>query len=391
MAIEDRDNSGTSWGMLDPGQSTIGMIGDGSYDIILDKRTATSALRGNRSHSSFHADDIGHKTSDYAGNLKSVRRALLGSGTGHRQNVSAKIELAKDHNENAGMTRAIVQDFAVTDIKIDEHSHSNMSLDGENSGLKHSTELARIGSGVALFDPTSSGTISGKSNLTNSDVTIGTVANTNLASESHEYVETTTHIKRSGSMAPGGPYSPGFDFYTTTGTNSDGSIAFVKTSHVVEGGWSIANTYDDNGDGMVDRYQSITVSIDANGVRTETIVNTSDGGGTSRTQTIAGDANANTLAGGAGNDILTGGAGVDTFVYTPAFGFDAITDFTARAGATHDTLQLALGSQFSSLAQVIAASTQVGANTVITIDATDTITLNNVNKTALVASNFVFM
>jgi Bacterial Ig-like domain/RTX calcium-binding nonapeptide repeat (4 copies) len=113
--------------------------------------------------------------------------------------------------------------------------------------------------------------------------------------------------------------------------------------------------------------------------------------GGSANDTIIGDANANTLTGGAGNDILTGGAGIDTFVYTPAFGFDTITDFTAGAGTTHDILQLSLGAQFSSLAQVIAAATQVGANTVITVDATDTVTLNNVNKTALVASNFVFV
>jgi Ca2+-binding RTX toxin-like protein len=112
--------------------------------------------------------------------------------------------------------------------------------------------------------------------------------------------------------------------------------------------------------------------------------------GSSAADTITGDANVNTLTGGAGNDILTGGAGIDTFVYQPAFGFDTITDFVAGAGTTHDVLQLSLGTQFSSLAQVIAASTQVGANTVITIDATDTITLNNVTKTALVASNFVF-
>lgn len=112
--------------------------------------------------------------------------------------------------------------------------------------------------------------------------------------------------------------------------------------------------------------------------------------GGSAADMFTGDANANTLMGGADNDILTGGAGIDTFVYTPAFGFDTITDFVAGAGATHDTLQLSLGSQFNSLAQVIAASTQVGANTVITIDATDTNTFNNVNKTALVASNFIF-
>jgi trimeric autotransporter adhesin len=122
----------------------------------------------------------------------------------------------------------------------------------------------------------------------------------------------------------------------------------------------------------------------------DTIINVQNVIGSAFNDTIIGDAGNNVLTGGAGNDILTGGAGIDTFVYQPAFGFDTITDFVAGAGTTHDTLQLSLGTQFSSLAQVIAASTQVGANTVITIDATDTITLNNVTKTALVASNFVF-
>ncbi|WP_317205107.1 beta strand repeat-containing protein, partial [Janthinobacterium sp.] len=113
--------------------------------------------------------------------------------------------------------------------------------------------------------------------------------------------------------------------------------------------------------------------------------------GGSANDILTGDLNANMITGGAGNDTLTGGAGIDTFIYTPAFGFDTITDFTAGAGTTHDVLQLSLGAQFSSLAQVIAAATQVGANTLITIDANDTITLNNVTKTALVASNFVFV
>ena len=87
-----------------------------------------------------------------------------------------------------------------------------------------------------------------------------------------------------------------------------------------------------------------------------------------------------TITGGAGNDILTGGIGTDTFNFSAAFGIDTITDFTVGAAATHDTLHLTLGTAFDSYAEVMAAATQVGVDTVFTIDANDTITLHNVLK-----------
>jgi Ca2+-binding RTX toxin-like protein len=112
--------------------------------------------------------------------------------------------------------------------------------------------------------------------------------------------------------------------------------------------------------------------------------------GSSFNDTLVGDANANALNGGIGNDVLTGGLGNDSFNFYSNFGLDTVTDFAAGLGIG-DVLQLSWGAAFDTYAELIAAATQVGANTIITFDAADTITLTNVLKTALVADDFVFV
>ncbi|WP_164833511.1 hemolysin [Sinorhizobium meliloti] len=99
-----------------------------------------------------------------------------------------------------------------------------------------------------------------------------------------------------------------------------------------------------------------------------------------------------------GNDTLNGGAGRDRFVFdrdidgalSSTIGNDAVNGFTA--GAKGDIVRLALQSTaFDSFAEVYAASSQAGANTVINLGALGDITLNGVTKTALVAGNFEFV
>ena len=125
--------------------------------------------------------------------------------------------------------------------------------------------------------------------------------------------------------------------------------------------------------------------------------------------TLSGNGGNDTLIGGAGNDRLSGGGGADHFVFAPVnptttngiysagFGKDVITDFTANMNnANHDVLTLsssmfAAGTTTTALAAGTALNAagghvsvvQSGANVVITIDPTDTITLNNVALTAL--------
>jgi serralysin len=91
------------------------------------------------------------------------------------------------------------------------------------------------------------------------------------------------------------------------------------------------------------------------------------------------------LIGGTGNDQLTGGNGPDTFVFGPGFGHDVITDFTHPDRIEFD------GGLFGNFQAVKAASQQVGNDTVITLDADDTITLQGVALKSLRASDFDFI
>jgi autotransporter passenger strand-loop-strand repeat protein len=104
---------------------------------------------------------------------------------------------------------------------------------------------------------------------------------------------------------------------------------------------------------------------------------------------------ASTLVAGSGADILyvtgtagtiiTGGTGADTFAFPNAMGHDEVTNF----GLAKDTLQFN-ATLFSNFTAAMNAASQVGANTVFTIDANDTVTLDNVTKTSLTAGNFHF-
>lgn len=66
------------------------------------------------------------------------------------------------------------------------------------------------------------------------------------------------------------------------------------------------------------------------------------------------------LIAGADNDQLTGGQSADTFVFGPRFGHDVVKDFT------HDDRIAFDGGVFQTAQQVLAASQQVGNDTVIT-------------------------
>lgn len=111
--------------------------------------------------------------------------------------------------------------------------------------------------------------------------------------------------------------------------------------------------------------------------------------GTAGNDTISGSSSNDTLLGGAGNDQLTGGSGSDVFVFASGFGKDTITDFVAGSG-TADLIEFD-DAVFADLSAVLAAATQVGADTLITYDVDNTITLKNVTKTNLHTDDFRFV
>ena len=110
--------------------------------------------------------------------------------------------------------------------------------------------------------------------------------------------------------------------------------------------------------------------------------------GTAGNDTLVGGNLKDVIAGGAGNDTLTGGAGNDTFVFHAGFGKDTITDFTAGAGSV-DVIQIDTN-VFADFAAVMNAASQVGADTVITADASNVITLKNVTLSSLHQDDFSF-
>jgi len=88
---------------------------------------------------------------------------------------------------------------------------------------------------------------------------------------------------------------------------------------------------------------------------------------------------------GTAGTTLTVGVGADTFAFPNTTGNDEVTNF----GTAKDTLQCN-ATLFSNFTAAMNAASQVGANTVFTIDANDTVTLDNVTKSSLTAGNFHF-
>ncbi len=86
------------------------------------------------------------------------------------------------------------------------------------------------------------------------------------------------------------------------------------------------------------------------------------------------------------SSLINAGSGHDSFVFTGSFGLDTITNFSPL----HDNIVLAQAI-FANFGAVQSHMTQVGANTVITYDPADAITLTGVKTSSLHASDFHFV
>jgi Ca2+-binding RTX toxin-like protein len=107
---------------------------------------------------------------------------------------------------------------------------------------------------------------------------------------------------------------------------------------------------------------------------------------------LVGGVGVNVIAGGAGDDLLAGDGfspatlSSDTFVFEAGFGNDIVGDFVAG----QDRLQID-HAIFANFAAVQSHMQQIGNDVVITFDASNTITLWNVQAASLHASDFVFV
>ena len=101
----------------------------------------------------------------------------------------------------------------------------------------------------------------------------------------------------------------------------------------------------------------------------------------SATDTLTG--NSNTINVGK-TDTLTVSGSSDAFVFVPAFGVDTINGFASTDQATFSV------SDFANWSALLSHTTQSGSNTVITLDASDKITLTGVTASSLQSSQFHF-
>ena len=104
---------------------------------------------------------------------------------------------------------------------------------------------------------------------------------------------------------------------------------------------------------------------------------------------LHGDDGADTLDGGSGDDILTGGLGNDHLLFLDNFGNDVVTDFTDHE--TEDDILKFPQSTFADFTSVMAAASQAGSDVVITADAQNSVTLNNVTLGQLDVHDFEFI
>jgi Ca2+-binding RTX toxin-like protein len=101
---------------------------------------------------------------------------------------------------------------------------------------------------------------------------------------------------------------------------------------------------------------------------------------------INGTADSDTLFGGTGDDLLTGGAGSDLFVVSKGYGSDTISDFQSGTGG--DLLRVQ-NYGFATFANFISAAKQTGADVVVMLSSSETLTLQNVALSSLTVANVV--
>ncbi|SNZ20117.1 hypothetical protein SAMN06265368_3219, partial [Cohaesibacter gelatinilyticus] len=86
---------------------------------------------------------------------------------------------------------------------------------------------------------------------------------------------------------------------------------------------------------------------------------------------------------------LLGEAGDDIFIFATGDGDDTVMDFVAGAGSD-DVIELSGIAGFSSFAEVLAVASDQGSDTLITLDADNSILLKDVSVSDLHQDDFRF-
>lgn len=226
------DLDGTGVEVIELSQSTVFMdaTGDG-----LQNRTAWAASGNGVLF--YDADDTGQITEK--------RQYVF---TEWDPTATSDIEALRsvfDTNGDGVLSGAELDDFKVM-VTNDNGSLEAKSLSHADIDIT-SIDLTADATHLELPDGS---VITGQTTFTRSDGTTGTVADTSLVADSQGYrLEQNVNIDGTGTRTE-----------VSTGYAADGAIAFVITSVTTSDGASITNSYDDDGDGVVDRVQTIVTT-----------------------------------------------------------------------------------------------------------------------------------
>ena len=187
-----------------------------------------------------------------------------------------------------------------------------------------------------------------------------------------------------------------FNFENLTGSNFDDTLEGNAGNNKLVGGWGIDTvSYAHAASGA----NGVGVTVDLSSTKAQKTVTAGSDTlsgfenltGSQFNDTLKGNAGDNVINGLSGNDKLTGAGGNDTFVFLPGFGNDFVTDFSAGSNSVaHDMIAFD-HTIFADFESVVASSAQVGANTLIWVDAQNTVTLANVSLSSLHHDDFAFV
>ena len=128
-----------------------------------------------------------------------------------------------------------------------------------------------------------------------------------------------------------------------------------------------------------------TSAQNTGGAGTDTLSGFENLTGSAFNDTLTGNSGANVLSGLAGNDTLNGGGNNDTFVFKDGYGNDTVSDFMSG----QDVIDLTGLGDWHAFSDVQSHAAQVGNTVVITVSATDSLTLNGLQVASLHAQDFL--
>jgi serralysin len=256
------------------------------------------------------------------------------------------------------------------------------------------TGTAEAGSLVKLFDGT---TLVGSATATSTGSF--SAVSSKLSDGAQNFTATATDVAGNVSAASGSltvtidtkaPNAPAFtglvaangNNLTLSGTGEAGTTVAVLNGTTLLGSPAVGTLGTWN----------MTFSLGNNkAITTLTATDTDTAGNKSPTSgsALVGTSGANALTSTTGNELFYGGGGVDTFSFASLFGRDIIADFTP-GGGSHDIINFHAISALNTFDNVLNHTVQAGSGVVISQDASNTLTLNNVTKASLVTADFTF-